>query len=106
MGGILQNVNASTFAGIHSSGGWIELYYYIVPEKLHLHVGYGIDDPLDRDLAPGQPVRNDTIFTNLIWDVSKYIRVAEEFTYERPRYTVVPNNPGLGLPVTQVQFKF
>ena len=81
------------------------MYYYIVPEKLHTHVGYGIDDPLDRDLAPGQPVRNDTIFTNLIWDVSKYIRVAEEFTYRKTAYTVVPNNQGFGFQ-TQVQFKF
>ena len=105
MGGILQNVNASTFAGVHAAGGWIELYYYICPQKLHTHVGYGLDDPLDRDLAPGQPVRNDTFFANLIWDVSKYFRVAEEFTYRKTSYTVVPNNNGFGFQ-TQVQLKF
>jgi hypothetical protein len=105
MGGILQNINANTFAGIHSGGGWIELYYYIFPEKLHTHVGYGIDDPLDRDLAPGQPVRNDTYFANLIWDATRYIRVAEEFTYRKTAYTFVPNNNGFGFQ-TQVQFRF
>jgi len=105
MGGILQNVNASTFAGLHTSGGWIEFYYYICPEKLHTHVGYGIDDPLDRDLAPGQPVRNDTYFANLIWNVTKYFQVAEEFTYRKTAYTVLPNNNGFGFQ-TQVQFKF
>jgi hypothetical protein len=105
MGGILQNVNTTTFAGIHDAGGWIELYYYICPEKLHTHVGYGIDDPLDRDLAPGQQVRNDTYFANLIWDVTKYFRVATEFTYRKTAYTVVPNNEGFGIQ-TQVQFKF
>jgi hypothetical protein len=103
--GILQNVNAATFAGVHTTGGWLELYYYICPDKLHTHVGYGIDDPLDRDLARGQPIRNDTWFANLIWDVTKYLRLAGEFTYRKTAYTVVPNNQGFGLQ-TQVQFKF
>jgi hypothetical protein len=105
MGGILQNVNVSTFAGLHSSGGWIELYYYICPETLHTHVGYGIDDPLDRDLAPGQPVRNDTYFANLIWNATKHFQVGGEFTYRKTAYTVVPNNNGFGFQA-QVQFKF
>jgi hypothetical protein len=105
MGGILQNINVNTFAGVHTAGGWIEVYYYICPEKLHTHVGYGLDDPLDRDLAPGQPVRNDTWFANLIWEVTRYCRVAGEFTYRKTAYTVVPSNQGFGLQ-TQVQFKF
>src|SRR5262249_14016164 len=54
MGGILQNSNTVPFQGIRSAGGWIELYYYLCPDKLHTHVGYGIDDPVNRDLAPGQ----------------------------------------------------
>jgi hypothetical protein len=105
MGGILQNINSSTFAGVHSAGGWIELYYYICPEKLHTHVGYGLDDPRDRDLAPGQPVRNDTYFANLIWDVTTHFRLAGEFTYRKTAYTILPNNDGVGFQ-TQVQFKF
>jgi hypothetical protein len=72
---------------------------------LHTHVGYGIDDPLNRDLAPGQPIRNDTWFANLIWDVSKHLRVACEFTYRKTAYTVLPNNEGFGAQA-QVQFKF
>jgi hypothetical protein len=103
--GILQNVNAATFAGVHATGGWAELYYYICPERLHTHVGYGIDDPLDRDLAPGQPVRNETYFANLIWDVTRHLRVAGEFTYRKTAYTVVPNNDGFGFQ-TQFQLKF
>jgi hypothetical protein len=103
--GILQNVNSATFTGVHTTGGWVELYYYICPDKLHTHVGYGIDDPLDRDLAPGQPIRNDTWFANLIWDVTKNFRVAGEFTYRKTAYTVLPNNEGFGFQ-TQVQYKF
>jgi hypothetical protein len=105
MGGILQNINSTTFHGLHSSGGWLELYYYIRPEKLHTHVGYGIDDPLDRDLAPGQPVRNETYFANLIWEPSKHFRLALEFTYRKTEYTVLHNNDGIGIH-TQAQLKF
>jgi hypothetical protein len=105
MGGILQNTNSATFAGLHSAGGWVELYYYVCPEKLHAHVGYGLDDPLDRDLAPGQPVRNDTYFANLIWDPTRYFRLAGEFTYRKTAYTMVRNNDGVGFQ-TQVQLKF
>jgi hypothetical protein len=103
--GILQNVNLATFAGVHTTGGWLELYYYVCPDELHTHVGFGIDDPTDRDLAPGQPVRNDTWFANLIWDVTKHFRVACEVTYRKTAYTVFPNNDGVGVQ-TQVQFKF
>jgi hypothetical protein len=104
-GGILQNVNSNTFQGIRASGGWAEVYYYICPDKLHTHIGYGIDDPLDRDLAPGQPVRNDTYFANLIWDVTKNLRLGCEVTYRKTAYTLVGNNQGVGFQ-TQVQLKF
>jgi hypothetical protein len=103
--GILQSVNSATFTGVHTTGGWVEVYYYICPDKLHTHIGYGIDDPLDGDLAPGQPVRNETYFANLIWDVTKHLRLAGELTYRKTAYTLVPNNDGVGFQV-QVQFKF
>src|SRR5262249_4136086 len=105
MGGILQNVNSSTFQALRSSGGWLELFYYLCPQTLHTHWGYGIDDPLDRDLAPGQPVRNETWFANLIWDPNKHFRVAFEFTYRKTAYLAVPNNEGFGCH-TQFQYRF
>jgi hypothetical protein len=105
LGGILQDTNSVTFHGIHSAGGWLEVYYYLCPETLHTHIGYGIDDPRDRDLALGQPVRNECYFANLIWDVSKHFRLACELTYRKTAYSLLRNNDGVGLQ-TQVQFKF
>ncbi len=102
---ILQTVNALTFDGIRASGGWLEVYYYLLPESLHAHVGYGIDDPLDRDLAPFQRVRNETYFANLILDVTRYFRVAWEFTYRETSYKVLRDNDGVGFH-TQFQWKF
>jgi hypothetical protein len=103
--GILQNVNPVSFAGIHATGGWAELYYYLCPETWHTHWGYGIDDPLDRDLAPGQPLRNSTLFANLIWDPNKYFRWGVEFTYRKTAYSVLRNNDGVGIE-SQIQFRF
>jgi hypothetical protein len=105
MGSILQNVNSVTFQGIRSSGGWLELYAYILPEILHTHAGYGIDAPLPSDLAPGQPFRNQTWFANIIWDPTKHLQFACEFTYRMTDYTVLPNNQGFGIQ-GQTQLKF
>lgn len=104
-GGILQDVNAVTKEGVQASGGWLSVYYILCPDKLRTNIGYGIDDPLDRDLAPGQPVRNETYFTNAIWDVTKHFRVAGELTYRKTAYTLLPNNDGLGFQA-QFQWKF
>ena len=103
--GILQNVNPLTLQGIRTSGGWGEVYYHLCPEKLHTHWGYGIDDPLDRDVAPGQAVRSQTYFANLIWDPTKYLRLGFEVTYRQTAYTLFGNNQGVGFQ-TRVQFKF
>jgi hypothetical protein len=105
-GGILQNVNSNTFEGIYSSGGWGEVYYYWCPGCLHSHLGYGIDDPRDADLAPLQVAHNETLFVNLIWDVNKHLRFAGEATYRKTEYFApLRDNEGLGLH-TQVQWKF
>ena len=103
--GILQTVNLVTFQGVHDAGGWIETYYYICPDKLHTHVGYGIDDPLDGDLSVGAPVRNETYFANLIWDPTKHIRIAAQLDYHRTEYTGFRNNDGIGGQM-QFQLKF
>jgi hypothetical protein len=103
--GILQNVNAETFQAVRTSGGWAEVYYYICPEKLHTHVGYGIDNPLNRDLALGQPTSNETCFANLVWDATRHVRFGCELTYRRTEYTLVRNNDGIGFQ-TQIQFRF
>jgi hypothetical protein len=104
-GGILTSVNPVTFRGIRSAGGWGEVYYFLCPETLHTHAGYGIDDPVDHDLSAGLPVRNQTYFANLIWDPTKHVRVAFEVTYRRTSYTGLSNNDGVGFH-TQFQWKF
>lgn len=50
--GLLQNYNSENFRPIRTRGGYGEIYYYLNP-KVHVHFGYGIDNPTGRDLAPG-----------------------------------------------------
>ena len=104
-GGILQDINSVNFQGVHSAGGWCEVYCYICPDKLHSHIGYRIDDPRDRDLAPGQRLRNEAYFANLIWDVTQAFRVGGEVTYRKTSYAGLQNNDGVGFQM-QVQWKF
>ena len=107
-GGILQNVNRDTLEGIRSSGGWLEVFVYWTP-CLHSHVGWGIDDPIDRDvdvapLALGR-IRNSVFYSNLLWDLNQTFRVGFEFTYRETDYRSLPDNEGAGFH-TQFQWAF
>ena len=48
-GGVLQNVNGTTFEAIRTTGGFFETYVYLTP-CLHNHTGFGIDDPDNNDV--------------------------------------------------------
>jgi hypothetical protein len=103
-GGVLQSVNAVTFDSIRTSGAWGEVYYYLTP-CLHTHWGAGVDNPIDRDLAASQITRNQTVFGNLIWDITRQLRVGFEATWRETNYVLLRDNEGVGLH-TQVQWAF
>lgn len=103
-GGVFQNVNSLTFQPVHATGGWGEVYYYFTP-CLHTHAGFGIDDPANSELAFTQIGRNETIFANVIWDVTQNFRLAAEFTYRETDYLLLPDNNSTGIH-GQMQWKF
>jgi len=105
-GGVFQNVNSLTFEPVHAAGGWGQVDYYVTP-CLHSHVGAGIDNPLDSELAPAQIAQNRTIFANLIWDLNQSFRLAGELTFRDTNYIgpAALDNDGVGLH-GQVQWKF
>jgi len=103
-GGVFQNVNSLTFAPVHATGGWGEVYFSLTP-CLHTHLGFGIDDPANSELAFTQIGRNETMFANLIWDLTQNFRLAAEFTYRETDYVLLPDNDGVGVH-GQVQWKF
>ncbi len=105
-GGILQNINIDTLEGIRSTGGWLEVFYYWTP-CFHSHTGYGIDDPLDGDVASSGHVYNSTLYTNFLWDLNQAFRVGFEFTWRKTNYKAaeLPDNEGAGFQ-TQVSWAF
>src|SRR5262245_41790101 len=102
--GVLQSTNSGTFDSIRTRGAWGEVYYYLTP-CLHTHWGTGFDDPINRDLAASQIAQNRTFFANLIWDLTRQLRVGFEFTWRKTDYVRLPDNDGVGLH-TQVQWAF
>lgn len=74
-GGIVQGIDfgSAMFPGttepIRSRGGWIEVWYDLTP-KLHTHVGYSIDDPIDEDVTCGRTY-NAFVFGNLSYDLTQ-----------------------------------
>lgn len=85
-GGILQGFNSTNFAEIQSIGGFGEVFCYLT-DNLHAHVGYGVDDPRDRQLTATQIRRNQTFFTNFVWDLSKSLQLGFEVDYRKTDFT-------------------
>jgi hypothetical protein len=103
-GGIIQSFNSETLGAIRTRGGWGEVYFYLT-DQLHLHTGYGIDAPLQQDLAPTQFAKNQTYFANLVWDVSKVFQVSFEVDYRKTDYIAFQNADGLVF-LTQMLWRF
>ncbi len=82
---VLQNFNSETFLGIRTKGAYGELYCYLNPQ-IHLHCGYGIDDPYDSDLAANQIASNQTFMNTLLFDLSKTVQFGFEVDYRKTNY--------------------
>ena len=59
LGGIGQGVCGCVRKPIHSTGGWLELWHDW-NARWHSHVGFGIDDPRNRDTRAPSPPRPGT----------------------------------------------
>jgi hypothetical protein len=104
LGGVAQTVNTLTLQGIQSHGGWGEVYVYLCP-CVHVHFGYGLDDPKNSDLAPGQIEYNETLYGTAFWEVAESLRLGLEISRRETDYLALPDNNGI-LVHTQVQWSF
>ena len=99
-GAILQSLDAVTWKAIRSTGGWVEGFVYLKPH-LHSHTGMFIDDVNDDDVTAipkslfGRTY-NSTIWSNVLWDVTKNYRIAFEATHRRTEYKEPTNLPNHG----------
>jgi hypothetical protein len=104
-GGVMQAFNSTTFAGISARGGFAEGYVYIW-NKLHLHAGYGIDDPANEDLALLQIKRNQTAYATLFWDLSQIVRLSFEADYRATNFFRPLRSADGFLFLSQLLFRF
>ncbi len=82
LGGI---ANASTFNGIDTQGGWINLK--IKPNsKNSLSTGFSMDDPCDCDLNDGDRSKNTMVFANIYHDIWDGFLVGFELSYWSTEY--------------------
>ncbi len=102
-GGIGQTFG-NNLRAIRTTGGWGEAYYYLT-DSLHLHAGYGLDTAARGDLNAGQLVRNQTYYTNLVWDVSKVLQVSFEVDYRKTSFVGLRDAEGV-LFISQFLWRF
>jgi hypothetical protein len=82
LGGI---ANASTFNGIDTQGGWVNLK--IKPNTKHsLSTGFSMDDPCDRDLNDGARSKNIMVFANIYHDILDGFLIGFEISYWSTEY--------------------
>jgi hypothetical protein len=82
LGGI---ANASTFDGIDTKGGWLNLK--LKPNSNYsLSTGFSMDDPCDGDLFDGARSKNTMIFANIYQDILDGMLVGVEISYWSTEY--------------------
>lgn len=99
LGGI---ANPSTFDGIDTQGGWINLK--VTPmQKYTLSMGMSIDDPCDSDLNNEARSKNTMIFLNIYHDILEEFLVGFEVSYWSTEYKNMKNASAM---VGQVAFRY
>jgi hypothetical protein len=80
LGGIGQGIEPTTLEGIHSTGGWCEVWYDWTP-CFHSHFGYSLDDPDNRELVTkGDRTYNQFFYGNFIYDITRQFMVGVEIS--------------------------
>jgi hypothetical protein len=95
-GAIGQSLNPVDGEPIYSVGGFGEVFWRLTP-YFTTSIGYGIDDPRDRDLGTladgtvGQRARNEKYWWNFIWKLSDEWETRFEVSHLETMY-VAPSN--------------
>lgn len=84
-GGIGQGINPHKRTGIAAQGGWAQVVLHAT-EKLHLHTGYGLDDPDGDDLSPDDRSRNELWFSSAFYTLGHGLTMAVEYSHLTTSY--------------------
>jgi len=64
--------------GVLSRGGWVQTQFNL-GKNWQLNAGYGIDQPSAYDLPVGSRYRNENVFANVIYSLTKNIQWSLEY---------------------------
>jgi hypothetical protein len=106
LGGIGQGVSAATQEGIRARGGWVDVWHDW-SKCWHSHVGFGVDDPYDRDVVTGRSY-NEVYFVNTTHDITPFLIVGLEVTAAKTEFIdagEISEADSVGLEFT-AQYKF
>ncbi len=109
-GAIGQSLNPNNGEPIYSVGGFGELFWKMTP-CFTMSVGYGIDDPRDRDLGViggmvGQRARNEAYWVNFIWKLSDAWETRFEVSHLETTYIAPSNDSASVLYHALVRYSF
>ncbi|OHB80322.1 MAG: hypothetical protein A2W31_05440 [Planctomycetes bacterium RBG_16_64_10] len=95
LGGIGQGVCPCLRVPIRGTGGWTEIWYDWSP-RLHSHMGYSVDDPVNADSLLGRRY-NQYFFANLMFDITAKLTTGFEVSvwktlYHEERVGQIPDN--------------
>ena len=95
LGAIFQTTKGEFDKEIRSTGWWVEGAYHW-RKGLQSRFGYGQDLCNEDDLDGSGILKNQTIFMNAIWDVSRLLQLSFEPTWRKTSYVVLKKNEGFG----------
>jgi hypothetical protein len=94
-GSIFQTFNSRSFEAISGQGGFLETFFYFT-DRVHLHMGYGIDAASRDDLpdTPGAISSNSAYYGCLFWDITPALQYGLQVDYRETDYVVLTDNSG------------
>lgn len=102
---IFQTFNPDTFQPVRGAGGWGEVFFYLT-DRLHVHSGYGVEAPQRGALPVATGIaRNETWYTNWVWDLNKTIQVSFEVDYRQTDFVSLQSGSG-ALFISQFLWRF
>jgi len=102
---IFQTFNPDTFQPVRGAGGWGEIFFYL-SERLHVHSGYGVEAPQRDALSLVSGIsRNETWYTNWVWEMNKTIQISFEVDYRQTDFVSLQSGSG-ALFISQFLWRF
>ena len=91
VGGIGQGICPGYRSTVRSRGGWFDMTYKLT-DRWRVVAGYGLDDPIDRDIEYGRTY-NNIILANTSYDITKSLVTGFEITSWRTLYQDLRDDP-------------